>query len=50
MGKMSKYSFWMCIIWTATHGIFTEDKSSICALMAILFAVFYLAERTNGKE
>lgn len=47
---MSKYSFWMCIIWAATYGIFSEDKSSICALMAILFAVFHLAERTNEKE
>lgn len=47
---MSKYSFWMCIIWTATYGISVKDKSSLCALMAILFAVFYLAERTNEKE
>ena len=45
MGKMSKYSFLMCIIWTVTYGVFTEDKSSLCALMAILYAVFYLADK-----
>lgn len=42
---MSKYSFLMCIIWTATYGVFAEDKSSLCALMAILFALFYVADK-----
>lgn len=38
------------LIWVISYGVIIEDKSSLCALMAILFAVFYLAERTNGKE
>lgn len=42
---MSKYSFWMCIIWTATYGVFAENKSFLCALMAILFALFYVADK-----
>ena len=42
---MSKYKFWMCIIWTATYGFYTEDKSSLCALMAVLFALFYVADK-----
>ena len=42
---MSKYKFWMFIIWTATYGFYTEDKSSLCALMAVLFALFYVADK-----
>ena len=45
MEKMSKYSFLMCIIWAAAYGVFAEDKSSLCALMAILFALFYVADK-----
>ena len=45
MGNMSKYNFWMCIIWTATYGFSTEDKSSLCALMAVLFALFYIGDK-----
>lgn len=42
---MSKHSFLMSIIWAAIYGVFTEDKSSLCALMAILFALFYVADK-----
>ena len=42
---MSKYSFLMCIILTVTYGLFAEDKSSICALMAVLFALFYIGDK-----
>lgn len=38
------------LIWAITYGVTIEDKRIFLALMAILFAVFYLAERTNGKE
>lgn len=50
MGKISKHSFLMCFIWAVAYCIFVEDKSSVCALMAKLFAMFYLAERINEKR
>lgn len=42
---MSKHSFLMSIIWAATYAVSAEDKSSLCALMAILFALFYVANK-----
>jgi hypothetical protein len=50
MGKMYRLNKMASLVWAITYGVAIEDKSSLCALMAILFAVFYLAERTNEKE
>lgn len=47
---MSKVHFVVSIMWAILFGIIPEDTRYFCALMAILFAVFYLAERTNEKE
>lgn len=33
------------MIWAITYGITIEDKRLFCALMAVLFALFYIGEK-----
>jgi hypothetical protein len=41
MNRLNKIA---SLIWAITYGVTIEDKRLFCALMAILFALFYVAD------